>query len=251
MGPRLREHPEADEDFKQITDEDIRKTFFEALLQVVRPLRGERMPVAANGITAAVREELGLRTQREEDEAIALVQTMEHHRMIVEVAARKCAKGERPPDGGGTLYDVARQELAEILGIDDDTLRKRLLRLERFERLLRAPPTIEEFTKLKDVNLKRRLRRHLGNGPWVKIDHDAIKEAIRAAPDADPWPMHIEEIEPTRSMPRRYVVISDDRYLPGKVAAFESREAAERYIAAIERELEPPPPSAGSQPRGK
>ena len=231
LGPRLREHPQAEADLKQLTDEGIREMFFEALLRVVRPLQRERMPVASKGITAAVREELGLRTQREEDEAIALARTLEHHRMIVEVALRKAEKGKQPPPGR-TLFDVARRELAEMLDIDDATLRKRLNRLERkLPWVGNAFPA--QLVKECDTTVA------------------ALKEELET-PAADPWPLHVEELPPTRSTPRRYAVISDDPYLAGcrLTKPFESREAAERYIAAM-REPGPPPPSTGSQSRGK
>lgn len=167
LGPILRDHPEADADFKQLTDEDFREAFYTAVLGV---------PFLSKNLRRAVMAELG-RSYRKEKE------TFERYRLSVaaqlvipEIAERLVMKGE-PPSSGTTYEDAAIIEVAKKLRTIDGTGTRKLKR-----------------KKNSFGGLKRRLQRLMKSEketapekePWASGEWDYLPclQALRLAPRA-------------------------------------------------------------------
>jgi len=141
-----------DADAQQISDEDIREMFYEAVLQV--PFLKKDAP----NVRGAVNERLGLPTPREEDEVIRRdLSVFLFAPSILEAAERLWGKeAERMRKQGKLLekttgteyYDIALENLAKILGKTGGYLERRMqqhfkdlgLKLERKP----CPPDLEE-----------------------------------------------------------------------------------------------------------
>ena len=139
LAPILREHPDADEDVKAITDEEIREDFYNAVLGAVRtPF------MASPKIEAAVREELGW-THRKEKEAwdrimfkrAALGEPLMWPGLFAELDAIEAKTRSGEPLSKGTSYrkdayiKLAKRLRADGIKISAVALERRLQRLKK------------------------------------------------------------------------------------------------------------------------
>ena len=84
------------------------------------------IPWLKTKICSAVLAELGTNI-RKQDEAVERCRSVVYDMLIDDIGMRRLRNGKSPPQGS-SIYDAAAQELADKLGIDSKSLRRRLNR---------------------------------------------------------------------------------------------------------------------------